>query len=55
MRDVVELPGCKDPLATNEVGKYDQAEERHRQALGPMETALSKEHPSALMNMSNLC
>jgi hypothetical protein len=35
-------------------GKYEQAEEMHRQALGLSETVLSKEHPDILMSMSNL-
>jgi hypothetical protein len=35
-------------------GKYEQAEEMHRQALGLRETVLGKEHPPTLMSMSNL-
>jgi hypothetical protein len=35
-------------------GKYEQAEETHRQALGLRETVLGKEYPSTLMSMSNL-
>jgi hypothetical protein len=35
-------------------GKYEQAEEMHRQALKLRETALGKEHPSTLTSMSNL-
>jgi tetratricopeptide (TPR) repeat protein len=35
-------------------GKYEQAEEMHRQALGLRETMLGKEHPSTLTSMNNL-
>jgi len=35
-------------------GKYEQAEEMHRQALRLKETVLGKEHPSTLTSMSNL-
>ena len=35
-------------------GKYKQAEEMHRQALGLYETVLGKEHPHTLASMSNL-
>jgi tetratricopeptide (TPR) repeat protein len=35
-------------------GKYEQAEEMHRQALGLYETMLGKEHPSSLTSMNNL-
>jgi Tfp pilus assembly protein PilF len=35
-------------------GKYEQAGEMHRQALGLSETVLGKERPSTLMSMSNL-
>src|SRR5271170_2695987 len=35
-------------------GKYEQAEEMHRQALGLSETVLGKEHPSTLTSMNNL-
>ena len=35
-------------------GKYDRAEEMYRQALGPLETVLGKEHPSTLISMDNL-
>ena len=32
-------------------GKYEQAEEMHRQALGLSETVLGKEHPFTLTSM----
>jgi tetratricopeptide (TPR) repeat protein len=35
-------------------GKYEQAEEMHRQALRLRETVLGKEHPSTLTSMNNL-
>jgi hypothetical protein len=35
-------------------GKYEQAEEMHRQAPGLYETVLGKEHPSALTRMNSL-
>ena len=35
-------------------GKYEQAEEMHRQALGLSETVLGKEHPATLTSMNNL-
>jgi tetratricopeptide (TPR) repeat protein len=35
-------------------GKYEQAEETLRQALGLYETVLGKEHPNTLTSMSNL-
>jgi Flp pilus assembly protein TadD len=35
-------------------GKYEQAEEMHRQALGLMEAMLSTEHPSTLTSINNL-
>jgi tetratricopeptide (TPR) repeat protein len=35
-------------------GKYEQAEEMHRQELGLRETVLGKEHPDTLTSMNNL-
>jgi hypothetical protein len=35
-------------------GKYEQAEEMHRQALRLRETVLGNEHPSTLTSMANL-
>jgi tetratricopeptide (TPR) repeat protein len=35
-------------------GKYEQAEEMHRQVLGLRETVLGKEHPDTLTSMYNL-
>ncbi len=35
-------------------GKYDEAEEMHRQALALKETVLGKEHPSTLTSVNNL-
>jgi hypothetical protein len=35
-------------------GKYEQAEEIHRQALGLRETVLGKEYPDTLTSMNNL-
>lgn len=35
-------------------GKYEPAEEMHRQALGLSETVLGQEHPSTLTSMNNL-
>jgi len=35
-------------------GKYEQAEEMHRQVPGLRETVLGKEHPSTLTSMNNL-
>jgi Tetratricopeptide repeat len=35
-------------------GKYEQAEEMHRQALRLRETVLGKEHSNTLMSMNNL-
>ena len=35
-------------------GKYEQAEEMHRQVLKLSETVLGKEHPSTLTSMNNL-
>jgi hypothetical protein len=35
-------------------GKYEQAEEMHRQELWLSETVLGKKHPDTLMSMSNL-
>jgi Flp pilus assembly protein TadD len=35
-------------------GKYEQAEEMHRQALGLCETVLGKEHPDTPTSMNNL-
>jgi hypothetical protein len=32
-------------------GKYEQAEEMHRQALGLRETVLGKEHPDTLTSI----
>ena len=37
-----------------EYGKYEQAEEMHRQALGQRERVLGKEHPDTLTSMNNL-
>ena len=34
--------------------KYEQAEERHRQAFRLRETVLGKEYPSTLTSMNNL-
>ena len=41
-------------LVLSDQGKYQQAEEMDRQALGLKETVLGKEHPSTLMSMNNL-
>jgi tetratricopeptide (TPR) repeat protein len=38
----------------NHQGKYEQAEEMYRQALGLMEKVLGKEHPDTLESMNNL-
>jgi tetratricopeptide (TPR) repeat protein len=46
MNDLVEV--------LNDLGKYEQAEEMHRQALGLRETALGKDHPFKLKSMGNL-
>jgi Flp pilus assembly protein TadD len=35
-------------------GKYEEAEEMHRQELGSCETVLGKEHPDTLTSMNNL-
>ena len=35
-------------------GKYEQAEEMHRRALGLSEVVLGREHPSTLTSMNNL-
>jgi hypothetical protein len=35
-------------------GKYEEAEEMHRQALGLSDTVLGKEHPSTLTSVNNL-
>ena len=35
-------------------GKYEQAEEMHRQALRLRETVMGKEHPATLTSMDNL-
>ena len=35
-------------------GKYEEAEEMHRQALALRETVLGKEHPDTLTSMNNL-
>jgi hypothetical protein len=35
-------------------GKYEQAEEIHRQVLGLSEMVLGKEHPRTLTSMNNL-
>jgi hypothetical protein len=35
-------------------GKYEQAEEMHRQALGLSETVLGEEYPFTLTSMNNL-
>ncbi|KAK3346535.1 hypothetical protein B0T25DRAFT_461163 [Lasiosphaeria hispida] len=37
-----------------ELGKYQEAEQMHRQMLQPREKDLSKEHPDTLISMSNL-
>jgi len=46
---------CVDNLASmlSHQGKYEQAEEIHRQAFGLRETVLGKEYPSPLTSMSN--
>ena len=41
-------------IVLSKQGKYEQAEEMHRQALGLRETVLGKEHPDALRSMNNL-
>jgi tetratricopeptide (TPR) repeat protein len=41
-------------LMRSDQGKYEQAEETHRQTLGPKEMVLSKEHPSTLTSVNNL-
>jgi tetratricopeptide (TPR) repeat protein len=41
-------------LALRPQGKYEEAEEMHRQALGLNEPVLGKEHPDTLMSTSNL-
>jgi hypothetical protein len=41
-------------MVLSDQGKYDQAEEMHRQALGLRETVLGKEHPDTLRSMNNL-
>jgi tetratricopeptide (TPR) repeat protein len=45
-----------DNLATvlDDQGKYEEAEEMSRQALGLKEKVLGKEHPSTLTSMNNL-
>ena len=35
-------------------GKYEEAEEMHRQVLAVKETVLGKEHPDTLTSMNNL-
>jgi tetratricopeptide (TPR) repeat protein len=41
-------------LVLSRQGKYEQAEEMHRQALKLSETVLGKEHPTTLTSMNNL-
>ena len=41
-------------LVLNQQGKYEEAEEMHRQALALRETVLGKEHPNTLRSMNNL-
>jgi tetratricopeptide (TPR) repeat protein len=41
-------------LVLSDQGKYEEAEEMHRLALGLTETVLGKEHPSTLTSMNNL-
>ena len=41
-------------IVLSDQGKYEQAEEMHRQALGLSETVLGKEHPDTLTSMNNL-
>jgi hypothetical protein len=41
-------------LVLKDQGKYEQAEELHRQELGLSGTALGKEHPSTLISIANL-
>jgi hypothetical protein len=63
-REMCEAAGTEHPLTLtsmsnpgevlNRRGKYEQAEEMHRQALGLRETVLGQEHPSTLTSMNNL-
>ena len=48
--------GSTHNLATvlSKKGKYEQAEEMHRQVLGSSETVLGKEHPNILTSTNNL-
>jgi tetratricopeptide (TPR) repeat protein len=41
-------------LVLSHQGKYEEAEEMHRQALRLRETVLGKEHPDTLTSMNNL-
>ena len=41
-------------LVLSDQGKYEQAEEMHRQVLGLMETVLGNEYPDTLTSMGNL-
>ena len=41
-------------LVLSDQGKYEEAEEMHRQTLGLSETVLGKEHPDTLTSMNNL-
>jgi tetratricopeptide (TPR) repeat protein len=41
-------------MVLSDQGKYEQAEEMQRQALGLQETVLGKEHPGTLRSMNNL-
>jgi tetratricopeptide (TPR) repeat protein len=63
-RKVYESAGTEHPstlesmnnlaLVLSHQGKYEQAEEMHRQALRLYETVLGKEHPDTLTSMNNL-
>src|SRR5437762_585064 len=41
-------------VVLSDQGRYEQAEEMHRQALALKERVLGKEHPDTLTSMSNL-
>jgi len=41
-------------MVLKDQGKYEQAEEMYRQALGLSETVVGKEHPDILTSMNNL-
>ena len=63
-RKTCESVGTKHPstlssmnnlaVVLSDQGKYEQAEDMSRQALGLRETVLGKEHPSTLTSMNNL-